>query len=103
MKNQYLCYKFDAQTVPSVLTIERSANVVINTAKGTTFKFQINPSYPYSTNPVNLFFVCFFHARHIYPTWYFVTCTYRISEQQMFRPACKSAVSPDPFQLASTK
>ena len=37
MKYQYLCYKFDAQTVPCVLTIERSANVVIHADNGETF------------------------------------------------------------------
>ena len=60
MKIQYLCYKFDAQTVPCALTIERSANVVIHADNGATFKFQINPSYSHSTNLVNLFLRVFF-------------------------------------------
>ena len=54
MKNQYLCYKFDAQTVPCALTIERSAcNLVIHADNGATFKFQIKPSYSHSTNPAS--------------------------------------------------
>ena len=42
MKNQYICYKFDAQTVPCVLTIIWSANVVIHDDNGGTFKFVPN-------------------------------------------------------------
>ena len=51
MKDQYLCYKLYAQTVPYALTIERSAcNVVIHADNGATFKF-LNPSYSHSIRP----------------------------------------------------
>ena len=60
MKNQYLCYKRDAHTVPCALTIDRSTNVVIHDDNGATFKSLINPSYSHSSNPVNLFFLCVF-------------------------------------------
>ena len=62
MKNQYLCYKCDAQTAPCALTIERLANVLIHADHGATFKFQVNPSYSQLTNPVSLFLCVYFNG-----------------------------------------